>query len=279
MMNRASLLLKNAVPIWRLTEAYKRNLFKKSLRPTDAFLVGHPKSGNTWLAYMLAIILYRDTTNEIHLSNLFHYIPVIHGKDPAINNYDSLPNPRIFRNEWPLYPELYPKTVYILRDPRAVLTSYYHHYRVVTGDTQTSMEEFVREYLVNGCIRRFEPQLIRWDKQVSEWLKRAEKNAVRIVKYEELLKDRRKVLEDIATFLEISPNPNVIAIAVKRGEFKEMRAEEEKYGAESFPGELGLRGRFIRKGTADGWREEMSPKVAELIEREFREIMKKVEYI
>ena len=60
------------------------NLFKQHLDVSDIFLVGHPKSGNTWLAYMLAILIRRDFGHQITLSNIGEYIPVDHGWDRKI---------------------------------------------------------------------------------------------------------------------------------------------------------------------------------------------------
>ncbi len=58
-----------------------------------------------------------------------------------------------------------------------------------------------------------------------------------------------------------------------------MRKDEENFGAESFPGEKGGRGFFVRKGKIDSWKEEMSVEVVEKIEKEFHPVMKKMGYI
>src|SRR5262245_56134175 len=108
-----------------LLDPYKRNRdrqeFQRALRQTDVFFIGHPKSGNTWVAYMLAKILYKDEMNKVTMASVGHYLPVIHGQDSLIARYENLPSPRIFRNEYPVHPQLYPKTIYLVRDPRAAL--------------------------------------------------------------------------------------------------------------------------------------------------------------
>ena len=115
-------------PIKRFYKQQKeRNLFKQSLRPTDIFLVGHPKSGNTWLTLMLGVLIQKNFDKNITLANVQEFIPSFHAGDSKISYYAGLPDPPIFRNEGPVYPELYPKTIYIVRDPRSVYVSYYSH--------------------------------------------------------------------------------------------------------------------------------------------------------
>ena len=111
-----------------------RRVFQHELRQTDIFLIGHPKSGNTWLAYMLAIILNKDFNRHINLATIGDYVPVIHGRDSMIVKYRNLFNPRVFRNEWPIYPDRYPKIIYLIRDPRSILVSYYHMYNTLFDD-------------------------------------------------------------------------------------------------------------------------------------------------
>jgi hypothetical protein len=57
-----------------------------------------------------------------------------------------------------------------------------------------------------------------------------------------------------------------------------MRANEEQFGAESYPGEIGRRGRFIRRGKADGWRDELDGESIDRIVREFAPVMKLAGY-
>ena len=223
-----------------------RKLFRQYLRPTDVFLVGHPKSGNTWLAYMLGIAMQGDREGNVTLANIGKLVPTIHVRDQKIRSYEHLRSPRVFRNEGPVYPESYPKTIYLTRDPRAVLLSYYHHCVHDTAEYQWPLEDFVEEMLTYGCIKRLEPYLVRWDVQVLEWLDRAKQQPVKMVKYEDMVNDRRGVLGGVIDFTGINCDKTSILTAVQRSDFKSMRQDEERNGAESYPGEKGRRGYFIR---------------------------------
>jgi len=253
--------------------------FKRLLRPTDVFLVGHPKSGNTLLAFMLGILIQKNFGKNITLANVHDFIPGIHSRDKELNVFDHFPNPRIFRNEGPVYPELYPKNIYIMRDPRAVYVSYYHHCVHDTEDFQWKIEDFVEEMLTHGCIRRLEPYIVRWDQQVLQWLERSKRQPVMFVKYEEMVKDKRKILEDVIEFAGITCDKKDIDTALQRSTFDNMRKEEETYGAEPYSGTKGERGYFVRRGKIDGWKDELSQEISKRIENEFSEAMKKVGYL
>lgn len=258
----------------------RKRTFRQHLRLSDVFIVGHPKSGNTWLAYMLAILFHEDYEHRVTLANIAAYIPFIHGHDNAIANYPDLPNPRIFRNEWPVYPELYPKTIYVVRDPRAVLVSYYYHYQAVTADSRKTLQAFVEEYLTQGQIRNFDTQSARWDRQVFEWIERTKKDGrVMIVRYEDMVHDRRDILKRVVKHIGVPCSEEDIALVTARGSFEAMRSDEEQHGAESYPGEMGKRGSFIRRGKADGWVEEMPRDLIEKIDQKFSRTMEKAGYL
>jgi hypothetical protein len=253
--------------------------FRKNVRPTDVFIVGHPKSGNTWIAYMLAVILEDgDVGRRVTMANIGRFIPAIHGSDAKISMYDAPFDPRIYRNEWPTYPSLYPRTLYLVRDPRAVLVSYYHHYQVTTGDSATSLDAFVETYLRDGCIRSWEPRLIRWDRQVADWMGRVNSQAVMVVKYETVHRDRRIMLREVTKFCGIQTSGDSIAKADERGSFEAMRLDEERSGAEAYPQEPGRRGWFLRRGQIDGWKEELSLDSRRAIEAEFQPVMEAIGY-
>jgi len=270
-----------------MKRSVKQLLFRAYLRRRDVFLVGHPKSGNTWLAYMLGIILRAgDPGGQITVANIGDFVPGIHGDDLRILKYRSLPDPRVFRNEFPNHPNLYPRTVYMVRDPRSVLVSYYHHYRVTTDDTAMSLDAFVAKYLADGPILTWEPGLVRWDAQVAEWTDPAREASVMVVTYEALHQDRRAVLERVTRFCRIPFAEAAVAAAVQRGSFQAMRSEEERVGAQAYlldGGEAyreakGRTGRFFRQGRTDGWEDELPASARKAIEREFRPVMEALGY-
>lgn len=267
--------IKSAIPRRIKTQV----ILHRNLRQSDVFLVGHPKSGNTWLAFMLAVILEKDRAAMVNISNVGEFIPTIHNSDLSIAKYRELNSPRIFRTESPNYPNAYPRTIYIVRDPRSVLLSYYHHCVHDTGRTDWPISDFVDEILAEGCIQSLEPFLIRWDYQVEAWLKRAKHQPVVLVKYEDLKNNCRSTLQQLSDFLGLNYDADLLELAVQRGDFSKMRNDEKKFGAESYPGEKGERGFFVRKGKVDSWKEEMPAEVIEKIEQEFYPVMKKLGYI
>ena len=58
-----------------------------------------------------------------------------------------------------------------------------------------------------------------------------------------------------------------------------MRGEESVHGAESYAGEKGAKGFFVRKGQIDSWKEEMPGSVISRIEQAFGPGMKQFGYI
>jgi hypothetical protein len=273
-------LLPRTPRVW-IRRRRNRRMFEQYVRPTDVFLVGHPKSGNTWLAYMLAILLTKDQGSAVTLANIKDNVPPVHGKDHRIKEFSSLPNPRIFREEYPTHADLYPKTIYLLRDPRAVLVSLYHMYRIECNDPNMSIATFMDDYLTRrGCFQRWNRGLIRWDRQVQTWTEQAAHDPrIMIVRYEDMVQDRRGVLERVATFAGISYDANQMRLVHERSSFEAMQKDEEEHGAEAYPGKMAKRGRFIRRGETDGWKTEMDDLLARRIETEFVSTMKATGYL
>jgi hypothetical protein len=256
-----------------------RRRFQRALRPTDVFLVGHPKSGNTWLAYMLAVLLEKNQGRRATLANVQDFVPVVHNRDSKIMLYSDLPSPRIFRNEGPRYAGHYPKTIYIVRDPRAVLISWYHHFLHDYPDEIVGFDDFLHTVFTYGNINRAEPHIVRWDRQVLEWFARAKSQCVWIARYEDLIKDRREVLRRAIEFTGLASDEASFNEAVERSSFENMRQEELLYGAEPYSGTKGERGYYTRRGKSNAWKEEIEPGVLNKIEAQFARAMKVAGYL
>lgn len=258
---------------------YLRSPFQRALRPRDAFLVGHPKSGNTWLAYMVAIMLLGERSDSVTLRNVGDFVPFVHGRDDKIRRYRRLPDPRLFRNENPQYPELYPRTLYMVRDPRAALVSFWHMYQVIFDDPDLPLDEFIDQYMsMDRIFDTWNSKLERWDHQVETYLRRSETDPrILIVRYEDMVGDRRACLREVAEFLDIPAG--ALECAADRGSFESMRQVEDRFGAEAYEGKAKGEGKFVRIGRTDSWRDEMASAVASRIESEFGRVMQLAGYL
>jgi hypothetical protein len=111
-------------------------------------------------------------------------------------------------------------------------------------------------------------------------MKRAEQDKrVLVVRYEDLVTNRRGVLEKVVGFAGIPCTEEDLALAVTRGSFEAMRGEEETYGShlsQAYPGE---RGWFIRRGRVDGWRQELDDLLVQRIETELAHAMRATGYL
>ena len=99
-----------------------------------------------------------------------------------------------------------------------------------------------------------------------------------LVRYEDLVHNRKTVLEGITHFLDFSPDESRLSLAVERGSFSAMRAVENQFGAEAYKEHARGTGSFVRKGEVDGWVREMDEVISARIRDEFRSTMDEAGY-
>jgi hypothetical protein len=252
----------------RFTYALARRKFAKALRPTDVFLVSYPKSGTVWLAFMIANILQTDSREVIHHRTFtkhvidFNYEYFQNGNVAA---YALNPAPRLFSVHAP-YDRLFPKVVYVLRDVRDVLVSYYHFRRLTDANFSRSLKEFVTSDDQWPC---------RWDEHVAGWMLQHTHPQLLVVRYEDIQQDPAVVLKRILDFAGIKSTDADISRAVEASQFERMRSLEEKYGVW---GAVTSHERFVRRGKIGGYKDELDEESIRVIERKFEVVMRQVGY-
>jgi hypothetical protein len=209
--------------------------------PTDVFVVGYPKSGNTWMQYLIAgafcgvdleiapDALVQDLTPDVHFKKFYKpYYPLTFFKA------HFLPRPD------------YRKVVYLLRDGRDVLVSYWHYLRGLC-----KQEIDFAEMVKTGD--KFFP--CKWHEHVDRWLANPHRAEIITVRYEDLKNDTAYELARIAEFAGLKRERAVLEAAARSASFDAMKRREA-----SFPWEnpqIPKNGQFVRRGQVGSNRDEM----------------------
>ena len=172
--------------------------------------------------------------------------------------------------------------VYIVRDPRNVVTSFAHHYNV-------NMDEATRAMLsktnwLSKTEKMCKTFLSSWSENYNSW--KQLKDKCLFIKYEDLVKKKKTVILKIFRFIEkISSSKleiNMIKLnkSIKSTEFESMKSLEERY---SFPESMidnvtGDRKKFFNLGPKNNWKNHLDNKNKNLIEKNFEKEMKELGY-
>ena len=247
----------------------RRRAFYRFLRPTDIFVVTYPKSGTTWLAFLLANLLRPPGSQPLTLDTYLQHTPDVNGAyfgTDTLQAFGKLPTPRIFLAH-PTYDPVLPRVIYVLRDPRDVLVSYWHHDRLTQRDFKLSLADFVR---------RDDHWPGRWDEHVSGWLLTHHHPRLLVVKYEDLQHDTVTALQHVVDFVGLVHGVAELRQAAEDSRFDRMRSAEEQFGWK------GVRAakdeRFVRRGQAGGWRDELDEASVQAIQQKYGAVMRQVGY-
>ncbi len=235
--------LKNRIAAILRKEKRKKASRKESLDilPEDVFLVSYPRSGNTWVRFLLAN-LFKRADEAIDFHNIHEYIPEEGRNNDIIN---TLSSPRIIKTH-SAYKANYPRVIYLVRDGRDVYVSYYH-YRLKILPEGCSFSEFLRMDDHSPCL---------WGDHVESWLSQKERlSGVLIVSYENLLSNPNTELKRMVDFIGIQVTEEDIIQAVHASRFENMREIDQTKGRK-----YNLTGtdEFIRKGIKGEWRTQFS---------------------
>src|SRR3977135_3104362 len=83
--------------------------------PTDIFIAGYPKSGNTWMQNLIVGVAYNLDPEHLSDSEILDLIPDVH----ACEHYRRHQTPMYFKTHRLPRPE-YRRVIYLLRDGRDV---------------------------------------------------------------------------------------------------------------------------------------------------------------
>jgi hypothetical protein len=240
--------------------------------PDDTFLVSFPRSGNTWTRFLVCNLINPD--DPVNFARLESRIPEIY--DVTDRNLRAFPRPRIIKSHECFDPR-YKKIIYIVRDPRDVLISYYEFQlkRRVISD-ELSLEEFVPRFMES----EIEPKTGSWRDHVVSWTatRGGQKNFL-LLRYEDMIADTQKESTKIAAFLGLDSSPERIARAVTLSSADRMRKLEKEQSRQWKETKKTRQDKpFVRKAASGGWKSILSEKAVAQIESAWGDVMSSAGY-
>lgn len=202
------------------------------LTHNDAVLISYPKSGSTWLRFLLGHVL---DGRELDFDSVRDALPPIgrHRGAPSL-----LPRGgRMLRSHEPLEALAGPPSqpiVYLVRDGRPVAVSYLHHQRRL-GQFDGNLAEFLPRFL-SGEVDSYGP----WHRHALGAAAARDGGArLLVVRYEDLRRDTTGELARVIAFLGMTADPGRLEDAVAASSKERMRALEGT-------------SRILQRGNTDG---------------------------
>jgi hypothetical protein len=203
---------------------FLRGRMELEVRPTDVFVSSYPRSGTTLTQWILYLLTHEEQPDPAHLTKVSPWFErsLAIGEVTAAD-LERFPSPRVFKSHLPR--EWLPdgaRYIYVERDGLDVLVSYFHFYQAYLGFKGT-MEDFYHRF-VDGRL-----QYGSWFDHVAGWRERASDPNVLIVRYEELLNDRKASIERIVDFLGWERDERSVDRAVIESSFDAMKRRESVF--------------------------------------------------
>jgi estrone sulfotransferase len=199
------------------TDIADRNL---AVYSDDTFIVSYPRSGNTWTRFLIANLVF--PSESVSFTNIERLIP-----DTSSQSNRALkrtPRPRIIKSHQYFDPR-YRRVLYIVRDPRDLVLSYYNFqrkYRQIADDYPLAdyVDDFVEGRLISA-------DWGTWGENVASWIyTRQNHSGFLLLRYEDMKSDTDQQLRRIAAFLGLQPTPERLKQAIDASSSDRMREME-----------------------------------------------------
>ena len=195
-----------------------------AVRPDDTFIVSYPRSGNTWVRFLVANLLHPQV--PVTFDNIEQLIPDAEAQSKRYLR--GVPSPRTIKSHSYFDPR-YPRVIYIVRDPRDVALSYYdlsRKYRLI--EDSYPLERYIGDF-VNG--RLIPPGRGTWGENVASWVfARGARPGFLLLQYEDITARPERELTKLASFFGIAASPELLQAALDRSSATRMREMERTQG-------------------------------------------------
>jgi len=247
-----------------LDRKFDLSLLPATIRDDAVFLVSYPRSGNTWVRFLLANLLSYPGRRPVDFYSIHQIIPDLEIREHR-EIIEALSSPRIIKSHASYRPD-FPRVIYLVRDGRDVYVSYYD-FLTKQGLFSGSLADLLAgaDDLPYGS----------WHSHVESWLRNNSDASLLLVRYEDLLRNTQRELKRMAEYVSLEVTDQQIDWAVKHSSFKKMRRLEETKGRP-----YGKRGhRFVRSGRAGGWMEHFDERCKEIFKSSAGEMLIRLGYV
>ena len=174
--------------------------------------------------------------------------------------------------------------IYIIRDPRNVVTSFAHHYNLTIDQATEALLDEKRFMLKTD--KTASVLLGSWSSNYESWKELESKNKYLLIKYEDLVNKKKTTLLKIFKFFEnlgMQFNLDMVKLnkAIKSTDFAKMKNLEKKetFYESVIDENTGKRKPFFNLGPSNDWRKILDDKNRERIEKNFEKEMLELGYL
>ena len=275
------------------------------------WLASYPKSGNTLLRSILASYFYSNDgllkfedlykITQFPLSEQFMPLGIDIDNDKEVFknfiNAQKLINQekrkiRFFKTHSSLcsvhnhnFTDLHNTlgAIYIVRDPRNVVTSVAHHYNLSIDEATETMVD--KNRYMQKTTRNLRVFLGSWNFSYNSWKNLKDQKKYLLIRYEDLITKKKTVLLKVFKFLSLlgmNFDLDMIKLnkVIKNTEFEKMKIKEQnEIFSEAVTDKDGKRKNFFNLGPKNDWRRLLDKQNRDKIEKNFEKEMIELGYL
>ncbi|XP_036026468.1 bile salt sulfotransferase-like [Onychomys torridus] len=249
------------------------------VKDDDVIIVSYPRSGTHWMIEMVSLIVSKGDPTWVQSVKNSARCPGIDSKDWQKLLLDQ-DGPRLMSTHLPL--QLFPKSyftssakiIYVIRNPRDVVTSNYHiskHFHPLKN--QKTFDEHLRAF-IQGDVA-----FGSWFDHTLGWITRRDTENFLLMSYEALQRDLRGSMQKVCQFLGKHLTPEQLDSAVQNLSFSVMKENRMSNSIMLRNSKDGTVSNIplLRKGICGDWKNLFTVAQSEAFDRVYQEKMSRLD--
>ncbi|NWW49210.1 ST1C1 Sulfotransferase, partial [Pedionomus torquatus] len=260
-MLRAELVEVEGIPLSKPMCSTWEKVKKFKARPDDLLIATYAKAGTTWTQEIVDMIQQNADVEKCKRDTTYRRHPFLEWclqgpPETSLELAEAMPSPRTIKTHLPV--QLVPpsfweqncKIIYVARNAKDNLVSYYHFHRMNKGlPDPGTWEEFMGKFMAGKVLWG------SWYDHVKGWWKAKDKHRILYLFYEDMKENPKREIQKIVKFLEKDMNEETLNKIVHHTSFEIMKENPMTNYTKEFQGIMDHSvSPFMRKGVVGDWK-------------------------